>query len=104
MMRRRLICSAVLGAALGFALTPQVVLADVWHCVQPNGTNLYTDQGGADCRIIKEDRAQGTAQERTFYVIRGLHAAPAGPTAPASPTVPTTQTETPRLDLKTDHP
>src|SRR2546428_11842276 len=100
MMRRRLICSAVLGAALGFGLTPQVVLADVWHGVQPNETNLYTDKGGAYCSLIKEDRAQGTAKESTFSVIRGLHAAPAGPTAPASPTVPPATTETPRPDLQ----
>ena len=98
-MRQRLICSAVLGAALAFGLMPQGVLADVWQCVQPNGTNLYNDQGGADCRLIKEDRAQGTAQESTFSVIR-LHPAPAGPTVPASPTVPPVTTETPRPDVQ----
>ena len=99
-MRRRLICSAVLGASLGFGLTPQGVLADVWLCMQPNGTNLYSDRGGADCHLIKEDRPQGTARESTFSVIRGLHPAPADPTAPALLTVPPATTETPRPDVQ----
>jgi len=84
---REKILSSLLGLALYLGFSPPVAVADVWLCVQPNGTNLYSDRGGADCRLIKEDRAQGTTQESTFSVIR-LHPAPAGPTAPASPTVP----------------
>ena len=97
---REKIVSSLLGLALYLGFSPPVAVADVWLCVQPNGTNLYSDRGGADCRLIKEDRAQGTAQESTFSVIKGLRPAPTGPAAPASPTVPPVATETPRPDVQ----
>jgi len=93
MMRRRLICLAIVGAAFGFGLAPQGVLADVWLCMQPNGTNLYTDRGGAqDCRLVNKD----VVKESFTPVMRGLHQAPAASEAPASsappdPTVPAAQ-------------
>lgn len=90
MMRRRLICVAVLGASLGFGLTPQGVLADVWLCLQLNGTNLYSDRGGGpDCRLVKKDlvtkdKDKDVVKESSTPVMRGLHPAPVASQAPAS--------------------
>src|SRR5207244_10744352 len=84
---REKIVSSLLGLALYLGFSPPVAVADVWLCVQPNGTNLYSDRGGADFRLIKKNRAQGTAQNITFPVIKGLHQPPTGPAAPPSPPV-----------------
>src|SRR5712692_1968154 len=88
MMRRRLICMAVLGASLGFGLTPQGVLADVWLCLLPNGTTLYSDRGGGpDCRLVKKDlvtKDKDVVKESSTPVMRGLHPAPVASQAPAS--------------------
>lgn len=80
-MRRQLICLAIVGAAFGFGLAPPGVHADVWLCMQPNGTNLYSDRGaGPDCRLINKD----VVTESFTPVMRGLHQAPVAPEAPAS--------------------
>ncbi len=93
MMRRQLICLAIVGAAFGLGLAPQGVLADVWLCMQPNGTNLYSDRSvSPDCRLVKKD----LVKESFTSVVGGPHQAPAASeatpsSAPPDPTVPAAQ-------------
>ena len=92
---RQQITSSLICLALGLGFTPPVAFADVWLCMQPNGTNLYSDRGGGpDCRVVKvkKDNAKDVATESMTPVMSGLHRAPGASVASVSsapdPTLP----------------
>jgi hypothetical protein len=106
-MRREIIA---LLACLGLGFTPPVAFADVWLCMLPNGTNLYSDRGGGpDCRLIKKNK--DGVEESFNPVMRGFHQAPVAavdspPSAPddspesAAPTALSVTAESPRPDVQ----
>jgi len=79
-MRQRITFSLI-GLVLGLGFTVPVAFADVWLCMLPNGTNLYSDRGGPDCRLVKKDR--DVVKESSIPVMRGLHHAPVASEASA---------------------
>ena len=84
---RQKITSSLISIALCLGVTPPVAFADVWMCMQPNGTNLYSDGGGGpDCRVVKvkKDNAKDVATESMTPVMSGLHRAPGASVASVS--------------------
>jgi hypothetical protein len=107
-MTRR-ISASLIGLAVAFGFSAPVV-ADVWMCMLPNGTNLYSDRGGGlGCRLMKKQK--DIAIERVAPVKEGLRqapvasgepatSAPADATAAAGPMAPSTTAKSPRLDVQ----
>src|SRR5436309_4766940 len=76
---RQKITASLIGLALGLGFAAPVAFADVWLCMQPNGTNLYSDRGGGpDCRLVKVQRgkAKDLATESITPVMRGIRQVP----------------------------
>jgi hypothetical protein len=48
----------LLCASVSVGLSPVVASADVWMCLQPDGSALFTDRGISECRIIQKDKAK----------------------------------------------
>src|SRR5207245_2197318 len=72
---RQKITASLIGLALGLGFAAPAAFADVWLCMLPNGTNLYSDRGGGpDCRLIKMKK--GVANESFTPAMRGLPQAP----------------------------
>src|SRR3989449_7110350 len=107
---RQKITASLIGLALGLGFAAPVAFADVWLCMLPNGTNLYSDRGGGpDCRLIKMKK--GVANESFTPAMRGLPQAPVASedsatsastdsTASAAPTAPSATVESPRPDVQ----
>src|SRR5712692_7735150 len=103
---RQKISASLIGLALGLGFAAPVAFADVWLCMLPNGTNLYSDRGGGpDCRLIKMKK--NVANESFTPAMRGLPQAPVASedsatsassdsTASAAPTAPSATVESPR--------
>ncbi len=69
----------ILSVALGLGVAPVAALADVWRCVQEDGASLFTDQGGAYCRIVQRDNGKDTKKEAARESFKGLPQAEAAP-------------------------
>src|SRR3989441_6774783 len=107
---RQKITASLIGLALGLGFAAPAAFADVWLCMLPNGTNLYSDRGGGpDCRLIKMKK--GVANESFTPAMRGLPQAPVASedsatsastdsTASAAPTAPSATVESPRPDVQ----
>src|SRR3989475_5174037 len=106
---RQKITASLIGLALGIGFAAPVAFADVWLCMLPNGTNLYSDRGGGpDCCLSKMKK--DVANESFTQVMRGLPQAPVASedsatststdsTASAAPTAPSATVESPRPDV-----
>ncbi len=107
---RQKITSSLICLVLGLGFTVPLAFADVWLCMLPNGTNLYSDRGGGpDCRLVKKDK--NIVKESFIPVMRGPHqapvaseasavSAPAESNASAVPTAPLATAESPRPDVQ----
>ena len=107
---RQKITASLIGLALGLGFAAPAAFADVWLCMLPNGTNLYSDRGGGpDCRLI--NMKKGVANESFTPAMRGLPQAPVASedsatsastdsSASAAPTAPSATGESPRPDVQ----
>src|SRR3989441_304753 len=107
---RQKITSSLICLVLSLGFTVPVAFADVWLCMLPNGTNLFSDRGGGpDCRLVKKDK--DVVKESSTAVMRGLHpapvaseasavSAPAESTASAMATARSATAERPRPDVQ----
>lgn len=88
----------VLSVSIGFGLYPAAAPADVWRCVQEDGSYLFTDDRGAGyCRIIQKDNDKD--KEAALQPSKGVMPASAVPTMGASPVAP--QVSVPAQSAKT---
>jgi hypothetical protein len=107
-MTRR-ISASLIGLAVAFGFSAPVV-ADVWLCMLPNGTNLYSDRGGGlGCRLMKKQK--GVVKESVSPVTEELRqapvaseeaatSAPADMTAAAGPMAPSATAKSPQPDVQ----
>ncbi|TAL10920.1 MAG: hypothetical protein EPO02_05940 [Nitrospirae bacterium] len=82
-MASRVFIVALLSFAVSVGLAPVTALADVWTCVQEDGSYLFTDRGDAYCRrIVEKDKDRDRAKEAPIGVVKeGPSPASAAPTA-----------------------
>jgi hypothetical protein len=103
------ISASLIGLAVALGFTAPVV-ADVWLCMLPNGTNLYSDRGGGlGCRLMKKQK--DVVKESVTPVMKELHQAPvaseepdtsasADATASAGPMDPSATAKSPQPDVQ----
>ena len=77
--------SLLLSVAVGFCLTPITALADVWMCAQEDGSYLFTNRGGAYCRMTQRDSNKDKDTEAALGALKGPAPVSAAPTTGNAP-------------------